>query len=41
MAKMADVITTATLTNIIHVAVIGTILSLPLIIAMVLIFKEI
>jgi len=40
MAGMAKVITEATQTNIIHVAVIGTIISLPLIIAMVLIFKQ-
>lgn len=39
MAGMTNVITKATQTNIVQVAVIGTILSLPLIIAMVLIFK--
>ena len=36
MAGMTNVITNATQTNIIHVAIIGTIISLPLIIAMVL-----
>ena len=40
MAGMTNVITNATQTNIIHVAVIGTIISLPLIIAMVLIFRQ-
>jgi hypothetical protein len=40
MAAMTNIITTATQTNIIHVAVTGTIISLPLIIAMVLIFKQ-
>lgn len=40
MAGMANVITNATQTNIIHVAIIGTIISLPLIIAMALIFKQ-
>ena len=40
MAGMTNVITNATQTNIIHVAIIGTIISLPLIIAMVLIFKQ-
>ncbi len=40
MAAMTNIITTATQTNIIHVAVTGTIISLPLIIAMVLIFKH-
>jgi len=40
MAGMTNVITNATQTNIIHVAVIRTIISLPLIIAMVLIFKQ-
>ena len=39
MAGMANVITNAAQTNIIHVAVMGTIISLPLIIGMVLIFK--
>lgn len=37
---MTQIIAKATQTNIIQVAVIGTILSLPLIIAMVLVFKE-
>ena len=40
MAGMTNVITEATQTNIIHVAIVGTIISLPLIIAMVLIFKQ-
>ena len=40
MAGMTNVITNATQTNIIHVAIIGTIISLPLVIAMVLIFKQ-
>ena len=40
MAGMTNVITNATQTNIIHVAIIGTIISLPLIIAMVLNFKQ-
>jgi len=40
MAGMTNVITNATQTNIIHVAIIGTIMSLPLVIAMVLIFKQ-
>jgi len=40
MAGMTNVITNATQTNIIYVSVIGTIISLPLIIAMVLIFKQ-
>lgn len=40
MAGMTNVITNATQTNIVHVAVIGTIISLPLIIVMVLIFKQ-
>ncbi len=40
MAGMTDVITKATQTNLVQVAVIGTILSLPLIIAMVLIFRQ-
>lgn len=35
-----NVITNATQTNIIYISVIGTIISLPLIIAMVLIFKQ-
>lgn len=40
MAGMTNVITKATQTNIIQVAIIGTILSLPLIIAMILIFRQ-
>ncbi|CAD7769911.1 MAG: hypothetical protein KCCBMMGE_02267 [Candidatus Methanoperedenaceae archaeon GB37] len=40
MAGMTNVITRATQTNIVQVAVIGTILSLPLTIAMVLIFRQ-
>ncbi len=40
MAKITNVITNATQTNIIQVAIIGTIILLPLIIAMVLIFKQ-
>ena len=40
MTGMTNVITNATQTNIIHVAIIGTIMSLPLVIAMVLIFKQ-
>jgi len=40
MAGMTNVITNATQTNIIHVTIIGTIISLPLIIAMVLIFNQ-
>ena len=40
MAGMTNVITNATQTNIIYVAVIGTIMSLPLIIGMALIFKR-
>ena len=40
MAGMTNVITNATQTNIIRVAIVGTIISLPLVIAMVLIFKQ-
>jgi len=40
MAGMVNVITDATQTNIIYVSIIGTIISLPLIIAMVLLFKH-
>jgi len=40
MAGMVSVITDATPTNIISVSVIGTVISLPLIIAMVLVFKR-
>ncbi len=40
MAGMVNVITKATQTNIVQVAVIGTILSLPLIIAMSLVFRK-
>lgn len=40
MAGMTNVITNETQTNIIYVAVIGTVISLPLIIGMVLIFKH-
>ena len=40
MAAMTNVITKATQTNIIQVAIVGTIISLPLIIAMVLIFRQ-
>jgi len=40
MAGMVNVITKATHTNIISVSIIGTIISLPLIIAMVLLFKH-
>jgi len=40
MAGMVNVITDATQTNLISVSVIGTIISLPLIIAMVLLFKR-
>ena len=40
MAGMVNVITEATQTNLISVSIIGTIISLPLIIAMVLLFKH-
>ncbi len=40
MAGMTNVITSATQTNIVSVAVVGTLLSLPLVIAMVLIFRQ-
>ena len=40
MAGMTYIITKATQTNIIQVAIFGTLLSLPLIIIMVLIFKK-
>ena len=40
MAGMVNVITDATQTNIISVSVIGTVISLPLIIVMVLLFKR-
>ena len=40
MAGMASVITNATETNIVYVAIVGTLISLPLIVAMVLVFKN-
>ncbi len=40
MAGMTNVIANATQTNVIYIAVIGTIMSLPLIIAMILIFRQ-
>jgi hypothetical protein len=40
MAGMTNIITNATNTNIVQIAVIGTILAIPLIVAMVLIFKQ-
>ena len=40
MAGMTNVIANATQTNIIHIAVVGTLISIPIIVAMVVIFKQ-
>jgi len=40
MAGMTNVIVNATRTNIVYVSIIGTMISLPLIVVMVLIFKQ-
>ncbi|MEA1944171.1 MAG: hypothetical protein U9N07_02350 [Euryarchaeota archaeon] len=40
MAGMTSIIVNATQTNIVYISVIGTLISLPLIVAMVLIFKQ-